>query len=77
MILIIHPGFEAEVLSGTPVELELIKSPNDPNVLAIEQAIYTATGQVGNVVMAAVTAVETAEQFQPFERRSRPAGLFR
>ena len=28
-ILIIHQGFEAELLSGNLVELELIKSPND------------------------------------------------
>ena len=66
VILVIHTGFENEVLSGTPVELELVKSPNDPNVLAIEQAIYTATGRIGNVVMAAVSAVEAAERSQPF-----------
>ncbi len=67
VILTIHKGFELEALSGTPVELELVKSPNDPNVLAIEQAIYTATGKVGNVLMAAVTAVESAERVQLFE----------
>ena len=76
VILIIHQGFETEVLSGTPVELELVKSPNDPNVLAIEQAIYTATGKVGNVVMAAVTAVETAEQSQPFENEAARQAYF-
>jgi ABC-2 type transport system permease protein len=65
-ILILPTGFETEVLSGNPVELELIRSPNDPNVLAIEQAIYTATGKVGNVVMAAANAVETTEKLEPF-----------
>jgi ABC-2 type transport system permease protein len=75
-ILIIHEGFEAEVLSGTPVELKLVKSPNDPNVLAIEQAIYTATGKVGNVVAAAVTAVGAAEQVQTFESEANRQAYF-
>lgn len=66
-VLIIHQGFETELQSGKPVELQLLKSPNDPNVLAIEQAIYTTTGKVGNQVMAAVTAVEAAELAQPFK----------
>ncbi len=76
VILIIHNGFEGKVLSGTPVQLELVKSPNDPNVLAIEQAIYTATGKVGNVVMAAVTAVEAAERIQPFEDEAARQAYF-
>jgi ABC-2 type transport system permease protein len=65
-ILIIGDGFEEKVLSGTPVELELIKSPNDPNTLAIEQAIYTASGKVSNVLLEANLAVETAEKIRPF-----------
>ena len=59
-------GFEEKVLSGTKVELELIKNPNDPNTLAIEQGIYAASGKVGNVVMAAVNSVEDAEIVHPF-----------
>ena len=76
VVLIIPKGFEAEVLSGTPVELELIKSPNDPNVLAIEQAIYTASGKVGNVVMAAVRAVEAANRARPFEDEAARQAYF-
>lgn len=75
-ILIIHPGFEDEVLSGTPVKLELVKSPNDPNVLAIEQAIYTVSGKVGNTVMAAAAAVEAAESRQPFNDESTRQAYF-
>ena len=76
VILIIHNGFETEVLSGSPVELELAKSPNDPNVLAIEQAIYTTIGKVGNVVMAAVRAVEAAERTEPFENEADRQAYF-
>ena len=75
-ILIIPEGFELQVLSGNPVELDFIKSPNDPNVLAIEQAIYQAIGKVGNVVMAALTAVEMAEQIQPFETETNRQAYF-
>jgi len=66
VILIIPAGFEEETLSGAPVELELVKSPNDSNVLAIEQAIYTAAGKIDGVVMAALSAVEAVERVQPF-----------
>ena len=69
-ILIIHKGFEADLLSGNPVELELLNSPNNPNALAIEQALYTATGKIGNQIMVAVAAVEAAERVQPFENES-------
>jgi len=76
VILIIHSGFEDEVHSGTPAELEMIKSPNDPNVLAIEQAIYNVTGKVGNTVMAAVAAVEAAESVQPFDDETARQAYF-
>jgi len=69
-VLIIPEDFEPALLSGNAVELELIKSPNDPNVLAIEQAIYTASGKVGNVVMTAITAVDAAESIKPFENEA-------
>ena len=65
-ILVIEAGFEDKVLSGNPTELELIKSPNDPNTLAIEQAIYTASGRVGNVISAALGSVDAAEHISPF-----------
>ena len=65
-ILVIEAGFEGKVLSGNPTEMGLIKSPNDPNTLAIEQAIYTASGKVGNVISAARGAVNAAEQISPF-----------
>ena len=76
VLLIIHHGFEREVLAGTPVALEFVKSPNDPNVLAMEQAIYMAVGQVGNVVMAAVTAVEAADRMEPFENEAARQAYF-
>jgi len=69
-VLIIPEGFGPALLSGNAVELELVKSPNDPNVLAIEQALYTASGKVGNVVMTAITAVEVAESIKPFENEA-------
>jgi ABC-2 type transport system permease protein len=75
-ILIIRQGFETELLSGTPVELDLVKSPNDPNVLAIEQAIYTVTGKVSNRVMAAVQAVAAAERSRPFESEAERQAYF-
>jgi len=75
-ILVIHQGFETELLSGTPVELKLVKSPNDPNVLAIEQAIYTVTGKVGNQVMVAVQAVAAAERSQAFENEAERQAYF-
>jgi ABC-2 type transport system permease protein len=66
VILVIPAGFEEQLLSGYPVELELLRSPNDPNVLAIEQAIYTASGKVSNMFMAAENAVDMVEHSQPF-----------
>jgi len=75
-ILIIRQGFETELLSGTPVELDLVKSPNDPNVLAIEQAIYTVTGKVSNRVMVAVQAVAAAERSRPFESEAERQAYF-
>jgi ABC-2 type transport system permease protein len=75
-ILVIHPDFEDEALSGKPVNLELIKSPNDPNVVAIEQAIFTVIGKVGNTVAIAVTAVEAAELARPFENDAARQAYF-
>ncbi len=76
VILVIHRGFEEEIFSGQATELELIKSPNNPNVLAIEQAIYTATGMVGSRVSAAAAAVEVAESRQPFDDEATRQAYF-
>ncbi|MFN2153211.1 MAG: ABC transporter permease, partial [Anaerolineales bacterium] len=75
-VLIIPDGFETKVLSGTPVELELVQSPNDPNVLAVEQAIYKASGKVGNVVMVAINSVEAAASIKQFENEAARQAYF-
>ncbi len=66
IILVLHRGLESELGAGRAVQLELIKSPNDPNTLAMEQAIYTATGKVGGAILAAINAVNAAEKSQSF-----------
>jgi ABC-2 type transport system permease protein len=64
--LTIPEGLENQVFRGEKVSLELLQSPNDPNVLLIEQAIYTAASTVSSAVQISLNAVQAAETIQPF-----------
>lgn len=66
-ILTVPAGFEDALLDGQPVDLRLRKLPNDDRVLAVEQAIHAAAGQVNGAVAAALASVAKAERIRPFE----------
>ncbi|MCP4535726.1 MAG: ABC transporter permease [Chloroflexi bacterium] len=66
-ILTIPADFGDALLDGQPTELSLRKSPNDNRVLAVEQTIHAAAGQVDSAVTAARASVAEAERIRPFE----------
>ncbi len=66
-ILTIPAGFGDALLNGQPVELGLLKLPNDNRVFAVEQTVHAAVGQVDSAVVAARASISEAERIQPFE----------
>ena len=64
--LVIPNGFEKDLLSDHHVSLELKKSPSDPNVILIEQAIRTASSRIAGTINISTYATLVAEEIRPF-----------
>ncbi|MFZ2489571.1 MAG: ABC transporter permease [Anaerolineae bacterium] len=65
-LLAIPAGFEADLLAGRPVQLDLRLLPVSTNALAAQQAIQAAAGQISRGLAAANSSVALAGQVQPF-----------
>lgn len=65
-LLAIPAGFEADLLAGRPVQLDLRLLPASTDALAAQQAIQAAAGQISRGLAAANSSVALAGQVQPF-----------
>jgi ABC-2 type transport system permease protein len=65
-LLTLPAGFGDSLLAGDETNLSLRTAPGDTSVLAIEQALQTATGQASLAVSAALSSVAAAEDIEPF-----------
>lgn len=65
-LLVIPAGFEAELLAGQPVPLDLRVLPASTDALSAQQAIQAAAGQISRGLAAANSSVALATQVQPF-----------
>ncbi len=75
-VLTIPAGFGDALLAGQPVILSLRKSPDDNRVLAVEQSIHAAAGQVNGTMASARASVAQAERIRPFESDSARRAYF-
>jgi ABC-2 type transport system permease protein len=75
-LLIIPAGFEAALLAGEGVEMELQTAVADNRAIALEQAVNNAAGQISAGVLAAQASVEAAEQIRPFADDTAQATYF-
>jgi ABC-2 type transport system permease protein len=65
-LLTIPAGFGQALLAGQAVALPLHVAPDDSRVVAVEQALDAATGQVSGAVAAALTSVAQRATIQAF-----------
>lgn len=65
-LLTIPAGFEADLLAGQPVQLDLRLLPASTDALSAQQAIQAAAGQISRGLAAANSSVALAGQVQPF-----------
>ena len=65
-VLTIPSGFEGGLLSGEGSSLALKRAANDPGVLAVEQAVQDAAGQLSRALSVARVSMAEAERYRPF-----------
>jgi ABC-2 type transport system permease protein len=65
-VLTIPSGFEGGLLSGEGSSLALKRAANDPGVLAVEQAVQDAAGQLSRALSVARASMAEAERYRPF-----------
>ena len=66
ILLTVPAGFGQSLMAGQPATLNTRRAPSDSRVLATEQAIRSAAGQVSNAVAAANASAAEAEKIKPF-----------
>lgn len=66
-LLTIPAGFGESLLAVQAVEINLLTSPTDNRVFAIQQTIDAASARVGSAALSASISVAEAERIQPFE----------
>lgn len=66
-VLTIPAGFEAALTSAKPAEVRFRRAQGDAGMLAAEQAVEEAAGQLSGEVGAALASAAEAERVRPFE----------
>ncbi len=75
-LLTIPAGFEAALLTGKPVELDLRKASSDTDAAVAEQAIRVAAGTVSRALAVAGSSVVEAERAHPFADEAERQAYF-
>ena len=65
-VLTIPAGFDAGLMAGETIDVNLRLNPNDNRVLAVQQEVRVASELVSGAVAAARAAVAEAEHLKPF-----------
>ncbi len=64
--VIVPRGFNAALMAGQPITVELTLNSQDSRTLAVQQEINTAAARVSNAVSAALASLAERERIKPF-----------
>lgn len=74
--LIIPDGFEATLIAGESLELDLRKQPNSSDADGAARAVSAAASRVSSPIAAALTSVAEAEALRPFADEAERQAYF-
>lgn len=75
-LVIIPEGYEASLLSGSPVELEIHKAPEGNEADAAEQAVLAALNKASRSLAVASASLGEREKIEAFQSQSERATYF-
>ncbi len=75
-LVIIPEGYEASLLSGSPVKLEFYKAPEDTDADAAEQAVLAALNKASRSLAVASASLSERERIEAFQSQSDRVAYF-